>query len=331
MSERSLITALKGLFGDDRGRDGRLLRGIGDDAAVVRAGAYAVTSVDAMVDGVHFRTGQHGTTLADIGHRALAGALSDLAAMGARPGEVYVALGAPPGFTVDDGLQVMGGMRDLCEQVGDVVVAGGDVTRAPALLLCVTVVGWADDQDALLTRDRARPGDRIGVTGPLGAAAAGLALLEDRVDADACGLPEAVADALRLAHRRPRPRVEAGRALASAEIRAGIDLSDGLATDAAHLARASGVRLHIDPGALPVAGGVAEVAAALEVPAHELAATGGEDYELCVCVAPGRVREAERAGVAAWIGRVGPADPEAGVTFTGARSHLTGFEHRLGD
>jgi len=330
VGERALIAGIEELLAASRERNPRVMLALGDDAAVVRSRPLSVTSVDAMIDGVHFRSERPGSSMADIGHRALAGALSDIAAMGAQAGEVYVVLGAPPSFSREDGLQVVRGMEALCEQVGGVVIAGGDVTAAPVLMLSVTVVGWTDDERALLRRDRAQPGDRVGVTGPLGAAAAGLALLDGRVGAATAGLTPAVARALAAAHLRPHPRLAAGHALVVAGLRAGIDLSDGIAADAGHLATRSGVRVQIDLDAVPLAAGVAEVAGVLGVPARELAVTGGEDYELCVCAPPGLVDAAERAGVHAWIGRIQAGAAE--VVFSGPNGlgPLAGFEHPVG-
>jgi thiamine-monophosphate kinase len=331
--ELALIDALERVL--DRGGE-RIVRWIGDDAAVVRARPYAVTSVDTMVDGVHFRLDGGICSPADAGHRALAGALSDLAAMGAQPGEAYLALALPPGLGEDAVLELFAAAQVLAHEAGT-TIAGGDLVRGPALVLAVTVVGWADEPQQLVGRDGAQPGDLVGVTGTLGAAGAGLAVLEARAGATAAQVADAgaaerlaalpPAAALAQRYRRPRPRLAEGRALAAAGAHAMIDLSDGLATDARHLARASGVRVAVDLERLPLAPGVGDVAQALGQDPLAFAATAGEDYELCACVPPQARAAAEAAAPLTWIGSVedGPAELDLGPRH----AQLRGYEHEL--
>jgi thiamine-monophosphate kinase len=310
-------------------------RGIGDDAAVVSARPVGVVSVDAMVDGVHFRLREDWTTPFQAGWRALAGALSDLAAMGAEPGEAYLVLGLPPGFQERHALELARGAGELASATGT-TIAGGDVVAAPALTISFTAVGWAESEEQLVGRDGARPGDLVGVTGRLGGAGAGLALLEGPASGTPSGVREAHAEAVLARVRRPWPRLAEGRALARAGAHAMIDLSDGIATDAGHLGRASGVRLEIKLAALPLQDGVEQVCAGLGLVPVELAAGAGEDYELCVSVSPADRARVERAldaladtaGIT-WIGRV--AEGEPGVALLderGQQRRLEGFEHR---
>jgi len=267
---------------------------------VVRARPFAVTSVDAMVEGVHFRLDW--ASPADVGHRALAAALSDLAAMGADPGEAYVALAVPERFGDDAVLELARGMGALAERTGT-TIAGGDLVRAPVLMVSVTVVGWAESEDALVGRGGARAGDLVGVTGTLGGAAAAMAALERGEDPSGAG-----------AYLRPEPRLAEGRALAAVGVSAMIDLSDGVAGDAAHVGRRSGACLRIDLELLPCAPGASV----------EQAAAGGEDFELLACVPPAAV---EHVRGLTWIGEVVDGPPGAAFSRAGAAVDLRGYDH----
>lgn len=309
----------------------RVVAGVGDDAAVVRAGPVSVTSVDAVVEGVHFRVGEGQFSHEDVGFKALGSALSDLAAMGVEAGEAYLVLGAPKGLSQQQALAVVDGVCELATQAG-VSVLGGDVVASPALSLSVTVVGWTESERSPVYRSGAMPGDLVGITGALGGAGVGAALMAGQVQMEGKLAQAALARA-----RRPSPRLQEGRALAASGASAMIDLSDGLASDACHLGRASGVALEIDVSLLPLDLGVQQAAAQLAVPPWRLAATAGEDYELCFCVAPAQRAKVERAllragGVAAhWVGEALPAsEGEGGVRFMSEEGEvqMQGYEHR---
>jgi thiamine-monophosphate kinase len=303
-------------------RSDRLVRGPGDDASVVRARSFAVTSIDAVTEGTHFRLETH--SAADVGHKALATALSDLAAMGAEPGEAHVALALPRGFDAADARALVVAMEALADR-HRVTIAGGDVIAAASLTVTVCVTGWADDADALVGRDGAQPGDDLWITGEVGGAAAGLLLL-----GGAASVPEA--ESLIGRHRRPEPQLAAGAALARAGARAMIDLSDGLATDARHLADRSGCMVVIDLAQLPVARGVAAVAEGSGLDPLELAAGAGDDYELLVAAPPERAAELERAAADAGVSltHLGRVEAGTGVVLRAAGGRtleLTGYEH----
>jgi thiamine-monophosphate kinase len=291
------------------------VRWTGDDAAVTRARPLAVTSIDTLVDGVHFRRATHMPR--DIGWKALATALSDIAAMGAEAGEAYVSVVLPA--DLEEPIELVRGMEELAAECGT-TIAGGDVVHGPVLVLTVAVTGWADAEDELVGRDGAQPGDLVAVTGELGGSEAGRVALEsDRSKAGGVALERGVDvdRALVARHLRPRPRLEEGRALAAAGVSAMIDLSDGLATDAGHVAGRSGVALTVRLGDVPRAPGVNP----------EQAVTGGDDYELLVAVPPDRRDAAEAAAPLTWIGEASAGSGLLLVGPDGPVSGLRGYEH----
>jgi thiamine-monophosphate kinase len=306
-------------------RGDRVLRASGDDAALVRVEGVSATSVDAFVEGVHFRLAT--TSLGDLGHKCLAASLSDLAAMAASAGEAYFALGLPPNVGEHEALELVAGAERLAAETA-VTICGGDLTVANELFVVVTAVGYAESEDVLVTRAGAGAGDLVGVTGRLGGASAGLILLERKEH----GLPVDVGEALIERQRRPLPLLDAGRALAGAGATAMIDLSDGLASDAERIGEESGVALEIELARLPLDEGVDAVAEAVGRTGIELAASAGEDYELLFTAGAAAKEEIERAALAAgtpvtWIGRTLEGDGVRLLDESGGPRPLQGWDH----
>lgn len=294
-------------------RSPRLVVASGDDAAVSAREGAAVTSVDALVEDVHFDRAHF--PLRAVGHKALAAALSDLAAMGAEPGEAYVQLMLPDDVGPQGCLELADGLAALAA-ARRVAIAGGDVSRAAILAVALTVVGYVGAPEQAVLRSGASAGDAVVVTGEVGGAAAGLLALGDP---DLCaGLAPEVAGRLRRRQLEPEPRIDAGRALARAGASALIDLSDGLGADAGQIAAASGVRIAIELARMPVQAGVAELAAAAGCDPLDLAAGGGEDYELLATVPRERL-----AGAHAALAELGLRLSELGEVCEGSGVELT--------
>lgn len=281
MTEDDLIAAIRRAVEADAAGPGPrpIVLGIGDDAAAWRPSRshLSVISTDALVDGVHFLSASMDP--AAIGHRAVAANLSDIAAMGARPVLVTVALGVTPEATEAWVLACYRGMAALAARFGSRIV-GGDVVRSPAISLTLTIVGEVSPQ-RLKRRSAGRPGDVVAVTGALGASRAGLALALD----PSLAVPDPIRARASAAFATPEPRVAEGRWLAaSVHVRAMMDSSDGLATDLGRLARAAGCGAEID--ALPIDPAARAVAEACGASAEAYALGGGEDFELIATIAP---------------------------------------------
>lgn len=255
-----------------------VLLGIGDDAAVLEVGAARklVVAMDTIVEGVHFPAG---TPAADVGHRALAVNLSDLAAMGAVPSWMTLSLAVPgPDAGWLEGFAT--GLLDLARAHG-VALVGGDTVQGP-LAVTVQIAGWVE-ADGWLQRGRARAGDVLFVSGTPGDAAAGLAVLQGRGDAST-----AHARALIQRFHRPEPRVALGRLLRTMAS-AAIDISDGLLTDLDKLCAASGCGAHVDIDALPLSEALRATFAADACVQYALA--GGDDYEIMFSIPPSRLAQ----------------------------------------
>lgn len=248
----------------------QLLIGIGDDAAAWQGSpGIQLATVDSLIENVHFTLGT--TSWEDLGWKALAINLSDIAAMGGMPRYALVSLTLPDDTEVDDVTALYHGMIELAKQSG-VAIVGGDTNRDSLVSVTVTVLGNIERQGRVLTRSSAAPGDKVAVTGYLGAAAAGLNMLMNQLEFDT-----EVTNSLRRAFLRPHARVAEGQLLASEGVKTAIDISDGLISDLSHICQQSRVGARIEMERVPVH---PAVKANFSDKSLELALAGGEDYEL---------------------------------------------------
>ncbi len=282
--------------------------GPGDDAAVVLApDGRVVATTDVLVEGVHFRLDW--SSAYDVGRKAAAANLADVAAMGGTATSLLVGLAGPPDLPVAWATELADGLRDEADLVGAVVV-GGDTVSSERIVVSVTALGDLAGRAPVL-RSGAQPGDRVVLAGRLGWSAAGLALLRHG---------DVPIEALVRAHLQPTPPYAMGPELAAMGATSMCDVSDGLVADLGHLARASGVHIDVESRRFardPLLGRAARV---VGVHPLDLILTGGEDHALVATLPPG-------AQLPDGVTRIGLVRPGAGVRVIGWKPAATGFDH----
>jgi thiamine-monophosphate kinase len=327
VGEQALVERIRQRAGD---AGASVVIGIGDDAAVLEParGMLEVITTDSLVEGVHFR--REWSSLRSIGHKALAVNLSDIAAMGAAPRASLLSLALPPSLRLSEFDELVDGFLTLARAEGAPLI-GGNLSGSPGpVVLDVTAIGAAGRR-RLLRRGTANRGDELYVTGSIGAAAAGLAMLQADEPRERM-TPSALACVAR--YEMPEPRTRCGRAVGrSRAAAAAIDLSDGLADGARRLARDSGLGVTLDAAALPIHQGARDWAARSGIDAVGFVLSGGEDYELAFAVRPKfrrRFLAAVRRSGSLPVTKVGvfTREPEVWVEHAGHRTPLAdGFAH----
>jgi len=266
--------------------------GIGDDAAVWRSeSGLEMATTDLLIEGVHFTTAL--TSYEELGWRAMAANLSDIAAMGGLPRYALVSVALPGDTEVDDVKAFYRGMLELANRFGTAIV-GGDVSSASQMVINIAVFG-VTSENKIMKRSAAVPGDVIAVTGYLGGSAGGLEILsgKNKAKGSAAGLKEAFL--------KPFPRVAEGRIMAGKGVKAAIDISDGLVADLGHICRMSGTGAKIDTTAVPVH---PELDDNFGERTLTMALTGGEDYEL-LFTAPAAIVETVKNAVSCPVTVIG--------------------------
>lgn len=321
--EFELIERIATLFEQPEG----VTFGIGDDCAVLDPGRFDLVTTDTLVEGTHFR--REWSSARDIGWKALAVSLSDVAAMGGGPGAFLLNLTFGKDVDSEWVDELLGGIKDACEQLipegFHVSVGGGDVTSTDGpTVITTTLLGEASPAGPVL-RNGAVPGDRIIILGPTGASAAGLKILDGTFDVD-----HDAYDQLIELHRRPAPRIREGALLGLYGIPSSlIDVSDGLASDLGHILESSSVGATIETHNLPRHEQLVTLGEELDVDIIELMLTGGDDYELLITVPPARMPKLwEVARREEWdvfdIGEV--RSPEEGLRILGPDGEKLDFE-----
>lgn len=298
----------------ERTLNDRVLVGPGDDAAVLAApDGRVVISTDVFIEGRHFR--QAWSSASDIGHRVVASAVADIAAMGAKPTGLVIALACPEDLPLRWMDEFTTGVADECQRAGAALL-GGDVSSAEQIYVTVTAFGDLAGQPAVL-RSGARPGDEVAVVGTLGHAAAGLAILSRGFRSGKVFID---------AHRRPQPPYAEGARALAAGARAMCDVSDGLLADLGHIAAASAVCIDLSSDAFEIPPRMAEIAGALGADPLQWITAGGEDHALAATFPPGAVPQGWRV-----VGRVRELDGDLPtVTIDGERPEVTGWTHFSG-
>lgn len=281
--------------------------GVGDDAAVMRFDpGHIVLTADAMVDGVHFLS--RSMSWHDIGWKCIVSNQSDIAAMGAIPEHAVLTLAIPASTCVGDLNELLSGVIDALDEFGGKLV-GGDTVSSDNIILSVALTGRLHNADRPLTRDAARPGQLVAVTGPLGGSAGGLAVLKQMSVEGNSRCVDSGFERLLNAHFRPSPRVDLVAVMVEAGVKCAMDVSDGLLIDLERICSASGVDAVVHADRVPVD---SDLQSLFPDQALELALTGGEDYELVYVGDAGmiaHVNEAQPIGVASDFGVVGEIVP----------------------
>ncbi len=266
LGEFGLIELIAETVGKAKRHD--LVVGIGDDTAAWRVDkSIQLGTTDILIQNVHFTLDI--ATWRELGWKALAVNISDIAAMGGTPSFAMVSLGLPPETEVDNVVELYRGMKEIASKF-DVDIVGGNISRAPVVIIDVSLIGKASGP--LLTRSAAAPGDQIAVTGYLGLSAAGLKILKSKRKLDSKTIAF-----FREAHLRPHPKVAEGQVLVQHGVKAAIDLSDGLLGDLTHICKASRVGARVWMNKLPIH---PLLKSAFKKESLRLALSGGEDYEL---------------------------------------------------